>query len=136
MDTQARVVILADDEKHLRMLAARPLAKAGFTVVEAVDGEDALEALIRYAPIVHALVTDVCMPGEINGLELACMARKLLPNIDVLVSSGTVTPAPGVLPEGGRFLRKPYNLPDLNAEVSILAEHAFRAGCQPAVALS
>ena len=126
MDTEARVVILADDEKHLRKLAARPLAKAGFTVVEAVDGEDALEALIHHGAAVHALVTDICMPGEINGLELACMARKLLPGIGILVSSGTITPGLDVLPAGGRFLRKPYNLPDLNAEVGILAARALQ----------
>ena len=76
------------------------------------------------------------MPGEIDGLALACMARKLLPDIDVLVSSGTVTPSLGVLPTGGRFLRKPYSLPDLNAEVAILAEHAFRAHREPAAVQS
>ena len=80
------------------------------------------------------MVTDVCMPGGVNGLELASTAHRLFPNIAILVASGTVTPAPGVLPPGGRFLRKPYNLSDLNAEVGILADHAHYAYHEPIVA--
>ncbi len=62
-------ILLAEDDKALRYLVARILRGAGYTVLEAVDGEDALACSARHGRI-DLLVTDMVMP-KLGGVELA-----------------------------------------------------------------
>jgi CheY-like chemotaxis protein len=101
------VVLLVEDEPLVRMLGADLLSEAGFEVVEAQDGDEALAALERRADI-EVLFTDVNMPGSLDGLALATVARGRRPDLKVLVGSGVVRPSNGDLPNAGRFLAKPY----------------------------
>jgi two-component system, cell cycle sensor histidine kinase and response regulator CckA len=62
-------ILLAEDDQALRFLVARILRSAGYTVIEAVDGEDALACSLLHGPI-DLLVTDMVMP-KLGGVELA-----------------------------------------------------------------
>ena len=103
-------VLVVEDEPPLRELAARVLAAAGYTVLQAANGADALALLAGHAEPVHLVFTDVVMPG-MNGRELAARLVQLRPAIRVLYTSGYTEDAilrHGVLDDPGRFLSKPY----------------------------
>lgn len=102
-----RVVLVVDDEPLIRMNAVDMLLDAGFEVLEAGDAADALRVLEAH-PEVAVLFTDVNMPGEMDGIDLARRVHALRPDVHLIVTSGKVTPTKGTLPEQGAFLGKPY----------------------------
>ena len=79
-------ILLAEDDKALRYLVARILRSAGYTVIEAVDGEDALECSARHGRI-DLLVTDLVMP-KLGGVELARRLCERDGDIRVMYMSG------------------------------------------------
>jgi CheY-like chemotaxis protein len=101
-------IVVAEDESVLRMIAVDFLTEAGFTVIEASHAREAVGVLEVQFQEVHILFTDINMPGEMNGLELARHVRSNWPHIALLVTSGNRSPTAADLPEGSRFLRKPY----------------------------
>lgn len=103
----SRVVLVVEDEALIRMYAAEVLQELGFTVIEAADGEAALRILDERADT-GVLFTDVNMPGPIDGLKLARLARSRRPELLVVVVSGKPLPSESELPERGCFLPKPY----------------------------
>lgn len=103
------VVVVAEDEALIRMMAVDALTKAGFDVVEAGHAEDALAVLAARSNGIHILFTDIHMPGSMNGLELGHHVRDHWPWIALIVTSGKARPLAAELPEGSRFLSKPYD---------------------------
>lgn len=103
------VVVVAEDDVLIRMTAVDALTDAGFAVIEAVQAEEALRILATQANAVHALFTDIQMPGRMTGLELAHHVRDQWPWIALLVASGNFRPSPAAMPAGSRFLPKPYD---------------------------
>jgi CheY-like chemotaxis protein len=101
------VVLLVDDEPLIRLLAADSLQDAGFDVAEAGSADEAL-AVLRSRSDVGLLFTDINMPGELDGLELAELVHRSWPVVKLLVTSGKGLRAP--LPDDGRFLCKPYSM--------------------------
>jgi two-component system cell cycle sensor histidine kinase/response regulator CckA len=111
-------VLLVDDEPSLLRVAALCLQQAGFEVVQALDGEEALERLEEgLRPCLIA--TDVAMPG-MDGLTLARAARKLMPDVPVLLLSGysAAVVDSDLAQEGFRFLAKPYTPDTLKMAVA------------------
>jgi signal transduction histidine kinase len=103
-------VLVVEDEPPLRELAARILSAAGYTVLQAANGPDALALVARHADPVHLVFTDVVMPG-MNGRELVARLSVLRPAMRVLYTSGYTEDAilrHGVLDDPRRFLSKPY----------------------------
>jgi PAS domain S-box-containing protein len=103
-------VLVVEDEPPLRELAARILAAAGYTVLQAANGPDALALIAGHAATVDLVFTDVVMPG-MNGRELAARLSVLRPSMRVLYTSGYTEDAilrHGVLDDPSRFLSKPY----------------------------
>jgi signal transduction histidine kinase/CheY-like chemotaxis protein len=102
--------LLVDDEADLLDIADAYLADLGYTVIRAGNGAEALEALARAGEI-DLMVTDIIMPGNMNGIELAQKVRELRPGIKVIYTSGFPAEAlaerSGKL-EGGPLLHKPY----------------------------
>jgi CheY-like chemotaxis protein len=95
------------------------LRSFGYRVIEAVDGRDAL-ARLAGGVAVDLLFTDVVMPGGVNGWELAESARRLHPDLRVLLTSGYALEAlaeRGRLPVGAKILNKPYRKADLAKRV-------------------
>ena len=102
------VVLLVEDDGLLLMEAADTLADAGFTVLEASHADKALK-LLENRDDVGVLVTDVDMPqGSMDGFALARLVARRWPAIPVLVVSGMGTPGPYDMPDGARFIPKPY----------------------------
>ena len=100
-------VLLVEDEFLVRMVGADILTEAGFQVVEAANGDEAL-TMLEDRDDVSVLFTDIDMPGSLNGLDLAKVAYHRWPHIAVLIVSGKVRPGPDELPPGGHFIGKPY----------------------------
>ena len=84
------------------------LEDAGFEVVDAYDAEHALVELER-RPEIGVIFTDVNMPGKFDGVALARMAHERRPDLLLLVTSGLVKVERSDIPEGGRFVPKPYD---------------------------
>ncbi|MEE7459177.1 MULTISPECIES: response regulator [Methylobacteriaceae] len=102
------VVLLVEDDGLLLMEASDTLAEAGFNVLEAHHADKALTVL-EGRPDVGVLMTDVDMPmGSMDGFALARLVAHRWPEIPVLIVSGMGTPGPGDMPEGARFIPKPY----------------------------
>lgn len=101
------VVLLVEDDSLLRLFASDLLEEEGFEVVETGSADEAL-AWLDVRDDVRAIVTDIHMPGSLNGLELAHLVHRRWPGILVLLVSGVARPSAAELPEGGRFLAKPY----------------------------
>lgn len=80
-------ILLAEDEKEVREVAREFLHLAGYTVVEAKDGAEALELAAKHAGTIDLLVTDMVMPG-IGGRELATRLLALRPGLKVIYMSG------------------------------------------------
>jgi two-component system, response regulator PdtaR len=109
-------VLLVEDEALVRMMSAEVLAEAGFEVLEAVNADDALSVLDGQ-PGIEALVTDIDMPGSMDGLALAHLAYERWPGMPVLLLSGKVRPAQSELPPSGAFVAKPYASATLVSEL-------------------
>ncbi|WP_213773551.1 response regulator [Bradyrhizobium sp. dw_78] len=101
------VVLIVEDEFLLRMDAADIIQTAGFDVVEAANADEAIEILeARYD--ITVVFTDIQMPGSMDGLKLARAVRGRWPPIKIIATSGFRV-GEADLPEGGRFLLKPYS---------------------------
>ena len=89
------------------MRAVDIVEDAGFTPIEAVNADDALKILESRSDI-ELLFTDIQMPGSMDGLKLAQAIRGRWPPIKIVATSGHVSVTQKDLPQGGRFLPKPY----------------------------
>ncbi|MBP0618260.1 response regulator [Jiella mangrovi] len=109
-DDFAPYAIVADDDALVRMDAADILEDAGFRTHEACHVEDAIKILEAAGESVQLLFSDVQMPPSTrNGFDLAkeCAAR--WPHIGILIASGQAKPGPDDLPNGARFIQKPFS---------------------------
>ena len=102
------MVLVVEDEFLLRMDAVDMIAEAGFEVVEAANADQAIEILEARRDIT-VVFTDIQMPGSMDGLKLARAVRGRWPPIKIVATSGHVGVRETDLPEGGRFLPKPYS---------------------------
>src|SRR6267154_6342575 len=106
------VVLVVEDEFLLRIDAVDMIAAAGFEVVQAGNADEAIEILESRRDIT-VVFTDIQMPGSMDGLKLARAVRGRCPPIKIIATSGHLHVAETDLPEGGRFLRKPYGPSEL-----------------------
>ena len=102
------VVLIVEDEFLLRMNAVDMIRAAGFEVVEAGNADEAIEILEARRDIA-VVFTDIQMPGSMDGLKLARAVRGRWPPIKIVATSGHVDVMETDLPDGGRFLPKPYS---------------------------
>src|SRR5690349_4339113 len=104
---QRPVVLVVEDESLIRTAAMDMVEEAGFEAIAASDADEAIRILESRNDI-HAVFTDVQMPGSMDGLRLARVVRNRWPPVALIVTSGHTNVADAHLPTGGRFLRKPY----------------------------
>ena len=128
----SETVLLVEDEDGVRQLAREYLEASGYTVIEAEDGQMALELAARRTGPIHLLMTDVVMPG-VSGRELADRLQKLRPGIKVLYMSGYTDQAVvhhGILETDAVLLQKPFTLPTLAEKLrEILAAEPIAEKC-------
>lgn len=91
------------------MAACQALEEAGFQVVETEHADEAIAILHARAREIRAMFTDIHMPGSMDGMALAHLSRRSWPWIALLVASGQARPGPDEMPEGSRFVAKPYD---------------------------
>ena len=109
--THAATVLLVEDDDDVRNLARQILTRQGFTVLEAGDGPTALALAHAYAGPISTLLTDIVMPGGLNGVQLAATLRTLRPNTRIIYMSGYTDNAlvdHSIAEEGACFLQKPF----------------------------
>lgn len=102
----------------MRMVAADAISARGIMAWEAADAVEALDALEQH-PQIGLVVTDVNMPGDMDGLALAEKVATERPEVGLIVTSGQVHVPDEELPDHGTFLSKPYNTERL---ASLVAE--------------
>jgi CheY-like chemotaxis protein len=102
------VVLIVEDELLLRMNAVDIIETAGFEVVEAANADEAIEILEARRDI-GVVFTDIQMPGSMDGLKLVRAVRGRWPPIKIVATSGHIGVAQTDLPEGGRFVPKPFS---------------------------
>jgi PAS domain S-box-containing protein len=109
---EGEVVLVIDDEPTVRMLVAEVLAELGYAVIEAPDGPAGLKVLDSNARI-DLLITDVGLPGGMNGRQVADAARVGRPDLKVLFITGYAENAvigKGRLAEGMYVVTKPFQM--------------------------
>lgn len=112
-------LLIVDDDPRVRRVSVRRLKELGYAVVEAESGPAALAVLDRGEQI-DLLFTDVMMPGEMTGIELAHEARWRHPELRILFTSGyaeSLVARHGMLTSNCGWLGKPYSISDLDAKL-------------------
>jgi len=105
-------ILVVEDEAILLLDLVDQLAARGLDPIPAASGSAAARQL---GAGIDALVTDIDLPGGLNGLDLARKAARQCPGLPIVVVSGGPRPRPEDLPQGARFLPKPYRLGDILA---------------------
>jgi two-component system, response regulator PdtaR len=120
-DGETMAVILAvEDETPVRIYLTEILKDAGHTVIEAENADRAV-AILEARRDIEIIVTDVNMPGSMDGMRLAAVIRDRWPPIKVIVTSGAGRISTDQLPSGCRFLPKPYSARPVLAAIEAAA---------------
>jgi CheY-like chemotaxis protein len=112
-------ILVAEDEPSVRGLVKQTLEKLGYTVLEAMDGYEALRVIEQHASEIHLLLTDVIMP-LMNGLELATRLHSIRPGTKILYMSGyadEVLAFHGIAQPEIAFIQKPFTPSELAGKV-------------------
>jgi len=118
-------IILVEDEALVREITARVLGRAGYTVLEAQDGEEALQMVRRHAGHIDLVITDVVM-ARLGGLELARRVAGEQPGLPILLMSGYNSEEMPADDPTISFLQKPFTPNALLQTVSALLANAGR----------
>jgi CheY-like chemotaxis protein len=103
----AETVLVVEDEPLIRLGIVSMLGDRGFDTFEAANADEAIRKLQDH-PEIGIVLTDVDMPGTMDGVKLAHYVHRRWPPVLLIVISGKVRPTTDELPEGARFIGKPY----------------------------
>jgi len=120
-----KTVLVVEDDRLVRELALTVLEDAGHRVIEAASGDDAHLLLLAHPDLeVDVLFTDIVMPGELDGIDLANAARALRPGLPVLFATGFANLCRDNRDSEmrGPVLRKPYRASELCRAIAALLE--------------
>ncbi len=113
-------ILIAEDEPLLREVVSFHLQEAGYTVLEADNGQDAIQMARSHQGKIHLLLTDVVMTGGINGLELAANLGALQPGLKVIYMTGyaaDLIDQKGMANLQNRMLQKPFSADTLRRKI-------------------
>ncbi|MDE4909232.1 response regulator [Methylobacterium sp. 092160098-2] len=110
----APCALVVDDDGMVRMAAIDILEDAGFATFAAASGDTALLVLEEHHACIVLLFTDVQMPGVHDGFALARKVASAYPHVSIVVASGQAKPGPNDLPDGARFIGKPFSVDIVN----------------------
>ncbi len=109
----SETILLVEDDKMVRDLICQTLTGYGYTVLEASDGREAMAVCQQRTGTIHLLLTDVIMPGGMNGSELAEQLALLSPQIKVLYISGypgeAIAHHSNLVVSNTSFISKPFS---------------------------
>jgi len=112
-------ILIVDDDDAVRQMVKTMLKLSGYTILEAADGQKAVETAEAHAAPIHLLITDIVMP-HVSGREVAETLAPLKPGMRVLFISGyteDVVVRQGVELAAADFLYKPFSLTSLTGKV-------------------
>jgi CheY-like chemotaxis protein len=115
-------VLVVDDEPSVRMLVTEVLEELGYAAIEAADGVSGLKVLQSDVRI-DLLITDVGLPGGVNGRQMADAARQVRPKLRVLFITGYAENAAvgsGRLEPGMHVLAKPFAMETLASRIKAI----------------
>src|ERR1700722_556231 len=101
------VILTVEDEFLIAEHLGEILKEAGFRVVAAANADEAI-AVLEERDDIRIIITDINMPGSMDGLKLAAAVRNRWPPIKIIVATGRAPPRMDELPTGSQFLPKPY----------------------------
>ncbi len=99
-------ILVVEDELLIRMMLSDGLRDEGYHVIEACDADEALIVLRAAAP--DLIISDVRMPGSIDGMGLLAVVRETLPTLPVIITSAHLEARLAVADGATQFLAKPY----------------------------
>jgi DNA-binding NtrC family response regulator len=100
-------ILVVEDEALIRMDIVDQLEEEGFAVFEASTADQAVD-ILSAEPSICLLLTDIDMPGSMDGLKLAVAVRRRWPPVKIIVISGHRIIDVADLPDGSMFFAKPY----------------------------
>jgi len=101
------VILTAEDEFLVSENLRHLLAHAGHEVISTADADEAIEVLESRSDI-RVVITDVNMPGSMDGLKLAAAIRGRWPPIQIIITTGAGRPSNDLMPAGSQFVGKPH----------------------------
>jgi CheY-like chemotaxis protein len=104
----APTILIVEDEVLFRLELADLFEASGYRVVEAGDADEAT-AILHQDPSIRIVLTDIEMPGSMDGLRLGHYVRECFPPVTLVIASGALRPSPADLPERSLYLSKPFN---------------------------
>ncbi len=107
IDARTRVLVV-EDEMLIRMMLSDGLRDAGYHVIEACNADEALAVLGTTAP--DLIISDVRMPGSLDGMGLLAVVRESLPTLPVIITSAHLQPTIAIDDGATQFVAKPYSL--------------------------
>jgi DNA-binding NtrC family response regulator len=99
-------ILLVEDELLIRLVIAEELREAGHYVIEACDADEAMAILKATEP--DLIISDVRMPGTMDGMGLLRLVKRWFPTLPVIITSGHLNPAHAVEQGASLFVSKPY----------------------------
>lgn len=102
-------VLVVEDDEILRSLTVVAISLLGVCVMDCASADDAL-SMLEDSTSIALVITDVCMPGSMDGLELANVIWSRWPCLPVILTSGNKVVPGGRWPSNSMFLRKPVSL--------------------------
>lgn len=126
----AETILIVEDEKDIRDLTGYVLRDCGYDVIEASNGDEAIKIFEERKGVIDLIFTDIMMPGEINGINLAARALVLKPDVDILFTTGYTTetmPDYGLIEDQYTMLDKPYNHDDLTVVIRSILDSKEKA---------
>jgi CheY-like chemotaxis protein len=115
------IALVVDDEPLILMDAADMLADEGFAVIEVTTADQAYDFLGKHSSL-QLVFTDVEMPSDLDGFDLARVVAERWPHIRVIIASGAAKPEPGDLPQNATFIHKPFTAELVH---QVLRDHRF-----------
>jgi DNA-binding NtrC family response regulator len=110
---KTRAVLIVEDEPLIRLDLAERLRADGYQIFQAFHAAHAIEILEAHADI-RVVLTDIRMPGTMDGMALAHCVRKRWPPTIIIVMSAHKVPGEHEMPSKSHFLPKPFAPQDLN----------------------
>jgi signal transduction histidine kinase/ActR/RegA family two-component response regulator len=126
--TGGETVLVITDDPSVRLLVADILEEVGYTVLQAADGKEGL-AVLASTQRLDLLITDVGLPGSLNGRQLADAGRALRPDLNVLFVTGYAqadSAWKGALQPGMHVLTKPFSMDELTRRIKRLISESGR----------
>lgn len=112
MVSHKKRVLMVEDELLIRFALSEELRDVGLEVIEAVNVDEAM-AILDSSARIDLIISDVRMPGPMDGIQLLCLVKARYPDMPVIIFSGHYDPEQAMANGANRFLHKPFVLGEM-----------------------